>query len=261
MKQIYRTLVLFVVMMALSAPLKAQTVPIIDVVNGGGYLIGGLYNGKWLDSDVFSKYVKGNEKYKFYSLVGYLGEGTGKDVEEDGPGLWVDIPKAPKQEDCVAVRTSWNAMPRKPKIQSNEQKVYKEAVAAELGKLGIQNPDVRITQNIRVDLEGDGQNEVIISASRLPPSLIDKSRKGDYTIVMLRKIIHGKIETFVLVSEVYTQSGEIPTLCNVRAVLDLDGDKVQEIINSCVYYEGGGLNIHKVKNGAVTKVLGGGWGS
>ena len=59
----------------------------------------------------------------------------------------------------------WNALPRKPAIADATQSVYVEAVCDFLKNRGIADPKVRITRILRVDLEGDGEEEVLISAT------------------------------------------------------------------------------------------------
>ena len=97
----------------------------------------------------------------------------------------------------VAVGGSWNAMPRALKIGSTESRVYKEAAAEILRSKGIENPKVNLSQVIQVDMNGDGVEEVLVSATNYAKfgsggGMSPDSRAGDYSLVFLRKVVQGK---------------------------------------------------------------------
>ena len=56
-------------------------------------------------------------------------------------------------------------MPRKPLIADATQSVYVEAVRDFLKARGVADPKVQITRILRVDLDGDSEEEVLISAT------------------------------------------------------------------------------------------------
>ena len=65
----------------------------------------------------------------------------------------------------IALAAPWNALPRKPRIADTTQQVYVDAVRDFLKTKGIAQPTVKIDNIVRVDLHGDGEEEVLISAT------------------------------------------------------------------------------------------------
>jgi len=239
-------------------------VPVVDY----SCLIGGFAGGKWVGADAFGPKMRGGEKYRLYSLTKYLGEGVGGKVTDEPAGLTVTISNLPADEyNVVALgMTKWNPMPRAPKLQSAGQKVYKDEVAKILDENGAGGAPVKLKQVIRVDLEGDGIEEVLISASNMPEGgeMASDPDKSNYALVFLRKVIGGKVKTIILDKYFYTDiqetDGGLLYDCEVRGVLDVDGDGALEILDSCFYYEGGGLTVYKVRGGKVTVLVSGGCG-
>jgi len=119
---------------------------------------------------------------------------------------------------------------------------------------GIGQPQVKIDNIIRVDLDGDGEEEVLISATNY---LNDKrvpmrSPAGSYSMVILRRVFAGKVETQLVEGEFHPKayvrkedSFDAPNAYKVIAVLDLDGDGKMEIVVGSRYYEGEATTIYR----------------
>src|SRR5690606_22445693 len=137
-------------------------------------------------------------------------------------------------EEAFAIGGTWNALPRVPRRMSTSQPVYRNAVAAILKRHGIAHPVVNIGQIWRVDLDGDLEPEVLISASRYegyPDHIRPDSRAGDYSLVLLRKMVRGKLKTIVLDEEYHTvaKTFNAPVFYKLAAVLDANGDGKMEV--------------------------------
>lgn len=72
--------------------------------------------------------------------------------------------KAP-EGGVIALGGEWNASPRRARLTSTDQPVYIKAVAEFLEARGLKEPKVNITQIIRVDLDGGGKEDVLISGT------------------------------------------------------------------------------------------------
>lgn len=257
-----------------TSQVSIEAVPVIDLE--GGCLLGGSVGGKWLKVEEMSKRMSGGDKYRSFDLNGEGKSMTGGKPESQGAPcedtLYVKVPKEiletlPENPQYVAVAGKWNPVPRKATIESTGSTVYRNAVATQLKKKGIRRPKVNITKVVRVDLEGDGVDEVIINATRVNRwengSIKHDANAGDYSIVMLRKMINGKVQSIMLDEEYhpkYSQSST-PNEYNLSAVLDLNGDGVMEIVVAGNYYEGDWKIVYSIQGNKAVDVLSCGCGA
>jgi hypothetical protein len=233
----------------------------------GGCLLGGKLDNRWLKPKEMAGMLRGGETYRLYNMTRFIGTAFGSKPEKGGRAFpdyvvkMAPLPAGPKE--ILAIGGQWNALPRVPRLSSTDQKIYQEAVAEILKKKGIKNPQVKLKQVIRVDLDGDGVEEVLITADTYGKQLYRHlQKKGSYSLVVLRKVIHGKVENLVIEEDYFpsTLKYGVPMRFWVGAVLDVDGDGVMEIVLHAMYYEGGGTSVHRVEGDKVIKVLVAGWG-
>jgi len=233
-----------------------------------GYLLGGSAGGQWLKPEAAAPLIPGGEHYRLYTLTGEVGKSVGiKPAKgEEGPcsDTWYATlaPFPTGLGSMVAVGGPWNAMPRAVKITDTGQQVYKEAAAEILKSQGIVNPKVILTQVIRVDLDGDGVEEVLVSATnyeRFKPGgeLTPNARAGDYSLVFLHKVVQGKVVTSIITGEYYPTAKKFnaPAEHRVIGVLDLNGDGIMEIVLSGQYYEGDWVDAYRVEGAKVIKLF------
>ena len=182
----------------------------------------------------------------------------------------VSLSSKPK-DGVIGLDAPWNALPRKPMIADTTQPVYVETVRDFLRARGITDPKVRITRILRVDLEGDGEEEVLISATNyltndkldylpaapFPDAPIHVPQCGSYSIIILRRLVDGIVETNLVAGEVYAKPAEsvAPNIYNLAAVLDLNGDGKLEVIVHSFYYEGGQTTIYRYGPDKIEEVL------
>lgn len=245
--------------------------PVYPIVDGDtGYLIGGTRGGIWLLDAAAAPLIPGGERYRLYGLSGPKGSVTGSRPEpletEGGPCSWtvkVDLDAELAQENLIAVGGTWNAMPRAVTSLGTQTEVYRTAIADILRAHGIAQPDVRIQQILRVDLEGDGVDEVLISANRLNEggSFTDVAA-GDYALIALRKIIDGSVRTIMLEETYFPQAREFvaPNRFSIAGILDLNADSTMEVVVDSAYYEGAATLVYEIKGQGIEAVLGTGCG-
>src|SRR5437868_4204001 len=164
--------------------------PAVDA--GNGCLLGGVVKGKWMEDAAIAPLLQGGERYRLYTLKGPAGEVVGtKPKEGETPCNGAqEIKLSPDANEGYAVRGSWNAMPRIPQMLSVNEPVYRQVINGILRKHGFARPKVNITQVLKVDLDGDGVDEVLIGASysaggvKSPDKgMAFKAQKGDYLFV------------------------------------------------------------------------------
>jgi hypothetical protein len=258
-----------------SAPKGGEAlVPVVAVLDHPagqftGYLMGGWSAQGWLKDKAAAPLLKGGETYRFYNLSGEVGTGKGSrpaPLDEDGPcteTLGVSFADSSRVKgDMVAVGGPGQALPRRPKLLSTDQQVYRDAAAAILRQKGISSPVVHLTQVIRVDLEGDGEEEVLVSATHYAKGLGPRAVPGDYSLVFVRQVVQGKVVTHIVAGDFFPQGVKFgaPGVHKVGAILDLNGDGVMEIILCGRYYEGDWATAYQLKKGKVSEILTSGCG-
>ncbi len=217
-------------------------------------VLGGFQNQKWQSSK--SAEVKDKDVYALWSLAGKtkataVGE-TKKSYEEPCPDTYsVKLLPLPKRISwLVATNASWNLHPRAVTRLPNSNATYQKVVKDFLEQAGLKNPVIKISTIIKTDLDNDKQDEIIVAATNVnrvtyfPDSA---ARAGDYSVLLVRKVIAGKVQTLVLGQEVHlkgTTEADVtagtqnnPDVWDVVNVLDLNGDGKLEILFFNAIYE------------------------
>ena len=250
---------LAVLLICTGASLAADQHPIVEVQSG--YLFGAISDGKWIKADETAKLIGDETTYRVYGLTQALGDAkAGKPKPEGAPcEKTLAVSLSPETEKgVIAIAAPWNALPRKPQVTDPTQKIYLDAVRDFLKTKGIEQPEVKIDGILRVDLEGDGEEEVLISATnyfRKDESVPMRSPAASYSMVLLRRVVAGKVETQLIVGEFYPKAYpkaaqeegrfDAPNAYKVIATLDVDGDGKMEVVIHSHYYEGGETTIYR----------------
>ena len=246
--------------LVVSANAQKQVVPIVELTIGG--LAGGTENGRWLNAkQTAAKLKKENE----FVLIGWRG------AEEGGVSLGkMSEPEIPceefypvelelKKDSGVALGTSakWNPVPRIPAPIDANNRTYKNAVADVLKSKGIAKTIIKITEAYRIDLDADGREEVVLAATYYKNGLSSSARIGDYSFILLRKIVNGKVQNILVGGDFITKNIDFgaPNEVKLSTIADLNGDGKMELIIYGRYYEGHWVEIIEVKGNSPTKVL------
>jgi FG-GAP repeat len=226
-----------------------------------GYFFGATANGKWIKAEDAAKSIPDETTYRIYGLTQPLGEVKGgkPNAVEDVCTDTLAVSLSPKPEKgVIAIAAPWNALPRRPEVTDPTQKTYVDAVREFLRTKEIDQPKVKIDNIVRVDLDGDGEEEVLISATnyfekddRVPM----RSPAGSYSMVLLRRVVAAKVETQLIVGEFHPKAYpkaaqeegrfDAPNAYKVIATLDLDGDGKMELVVGSNYYEGEEITIYR----------------
>jgi len=161
---------------------------------------------------------------------------------------------------AIAVLSAWELRPSPITIREDLSDEHARAVVDVVEPLGIRSePD--LFQQVIVDLEGDSTDEVIIVAKQVADDLF--AQPGDYSVVLLRKVIDGEWHTAILETSLAEANSPYILSHSIAAVADLNGDGKMEIAVDAAYYEGAGTTAYEYINDDLgpEAVLSGGCGA
>jgi hypothetical protein len=253
---------LLVLLLFSATAMAADLHPIVEMDTG--YLFGGSADGKWIKAEKAAKSMKGRTAFRVFGLTQEVGKATGgkpkpANAEVCSDMLEVKLSSQPK-EGVMALSAPWNALPRKPQVVDPTQQIYVDAVREFLESRRMIDPKVKITRILRVDLDGDGEEEVLINATNyftedggVP---MDTEAPGSYSIVLLRRVVAGKVQTELIAGDFYVKDKSSPAnLYEIPSVLDLNGDGKLEVIVHSHYYEGSETTIYDCSGGKCEAAL------
>lgn len=277
---IFKSLLLPALMLTTSAtarlPVELPAQDVHPIVSLDQYcLLGGSTKQRLLKASETAPLMRDGEKYRVYTLTGPAGEVTvGKTERHDSCPDTVNTKPSPEITDGIAIgNPQWNPMPRVPQSLGTNDRVYRQAVASILRRNGIRNPKVKLNKVLRIDLEGDGVDEVVVSATYYAGGVASETHgmtvtaaAGDYSLIFVRGVIRGRVQTIIVEGEYHPKSGrEInegpPNAYDLDAIVDINGDGRMEIIVKGGYYEGSWATVYSIKGNKAQDVLGCGCGA
>ena len=199
------------VLLLLSATCDGRRSP-SDCRNGNRLLLGGSVNGKWVKPEKAAKSMKGRTAFRVFGLTQEIGKVTGGQTEICRAEVCADmldgvVVVSSRRRADRSERAMERPAPQAANRRANPASLYR-CDARIPGARGVSDPKVRITRILRVDLDGDGEDEALISATNyftkdggVP---MDTPAPGSYSIVLLRRVVAGKVQTELIAGELYT---------------------------------------------------------
>lgn len=268
------------------------------IIGFDSMLLGAFIYGQWVsDQDLQQKdkyhfhRLWGGEQHQVYSSRGFEGLGTMSAIHNEHPefeeyGLETRTYTLEMEDGStlstgssrLALRCSWNPLPRQAQNLNPDHAVYKEILKKYLVENGLPQADPQIMQLFKVDLDGDGSDAVLICAQNIvedqalawrsdsPLSTIQGlpsgSIQGNYSLVLLRKIINNEVHEIPLAQFIALKDGTaadpvqiVPEIFKIFQCADLNGDGVLEIIIGSQYYEGYGYQVFEIQKNQAVMVL------
>jgi hypothetical protein len=220
------------------APAAAEPGHLYPFGTSNAHLLGASRDGEWLQPGEAARQAAAPIDFHLYGFGGFQGEITGLLREVGSMGTCLGIPgieftsPPPAGPDLIAVSGPWSPQPRTV-LEIVPSAVYETVLTDYLREAGIRNPVAQIDSIYRFDIEGDGFQEVLISASRFTadddtPGAV----AGDYSVVLLRALVDGEVATLPLISETYPTANPSsdPVPHRIAGILDLNGDGAFDLV-------------------------------
>jgi hypothetical protein len=238
---------------------------IVDLSSGSNHalLIGGWDGTRWVKHEDFHRVVRGGERYRLYGFAAKVGEASGGKAmlsEASGSAWQIELKNPPRaDEDTIGLTGSWSPFPRKAR-RVKDVAAYHAPVASAMKRKGLLDAPVLITGAVRVDLDGDGAEEEIVSATsprlaRDAGEALAHAEKGDCSFVLVRSRLHGRSVSTVLEGAYWYSRDATSVVNEIGGVMDLNGDGKIEIIVRSHYFEGGGARIYELRSGRPVEAL------
>ncbi len=171
----------------------------------------------------------------------------------------------PIPDPAIALSAGWDLGPSVEVLDGGADP-YVAVVSEFLADRGLEVESPNLAQVLRVDLDSDGVDEVIVVAEEIAQSPSLFASEGDYAVTLLRSVDGDEVVTHVLDEWVIAEvdfPDEVPFIVSSRvvAVADLNGDGSSEVALAGAYYEGSGIQVYDFDaSSGPTAVLGVGCG-
>ncbi len=251
------TTILLTFVFSLAAIAQAKVVPLVELKSGG--LLGGIENGKYLDARTTFEKLKGEGKFTLFGINGKFGELTATVKSPEVPCedfYYAETELDVKEGLAIGADLNWNPVPRAPRAINLNDKTYLKVVSDILRLKGVPGAKVKIEQAVKVDLDGDGVDEVVLTASNYGGNIQPRAAVNDYSFVVVRKIVAGKVRNIFIAEEYIKKKIEFgaPSRFEVSAIADLNGDGKMEIVLFGEYYEGNGASVYEINGGKAVEI-------
>lgn len=224
-------------------------------------LLGGVQNGAWLTPEQAADYLAlasygwAYDIYTFAEDVFHL-HGSVPEYSNTSKEYFIRTEVDFNEFGMVGVVEGWPVLQRDVQELSPDTELYQQVIRDWLAQRGLSDPELSNLQILRVDLEGDGVNEIFISATHLDESQ-HTTKIGDYSIILMRKVAGNGAVTLPVVGDVY-QSTEAeltyPRTYSVGNFIDLNQDGILEVVVDIQRWEGDGAAIYQIDGQDILQV-------
>ncbi len=240
-------------------------------------IVGALEGNTWAVGEKLSlgsqNAIKNGLQTVLLNNTGAIGKAMSGGKIETGFCDWVRVtsistPVKLPYLPTYALAAAWNPVPRAITAIPNTNVAYQKVMTDELKKRKISQP-VMLSQIIQTDLDNDKSNEVLLVAQNPRLSFDAQNRlngsygqeKGEYSLVLVRKVVAGKVQTFTLGERIVTKvfdgtSGQPQVMTQfISAIADINGDGKMEVFVDDLVHEGYGVTIYTWNGKGFSRML------
>ncbi|MBK9604115.1 MAG: hypothetical protein IPO36_20120 [Anaerolineales bacterium] len=225
-------------------------------------ILGGVRDGAWITDDDVVQQIRYDQPYAVYSSRGFTASAAISNIDSVEPpycgSYYVGSDLTDDSSVLFGFVQGWQVTTRPVEDIAADSPVYQKAVADWLIAQGMAQPEVDITRILRTDIEGDGTDEVFISASHFASTVMPVTAGGDYSIVLMRKVNGSEVVTTPLVADVYLSAqpeATYPYTYVLNDFLDLNQDANLEVLIKVTRWEGMGVMVYEVKDGSIVQAI------
>jgi hypothetical protein len=223
-------------------------------------LLGGVSKETWLAPDTSVARFSGEVTYSLHSFsqeAKYFLWGKSPEFSPTCKTYFVGTDAALDESGFVGVVDGWQVAKRPATELSADGEFYQQVVIDWLGEEGFSAPEVASIHVYRVDLEGDGTDEIFISATHLDDSQ-HTTKAGDYSIILMRQVLGNDTVTKLVVGDIYrSQEPEItfPRTYSLTNFIDLNQDGTLDVVVETRKWESFGARVFQIDDGDVIQAL------
>jgi len=223
-------------------------------------LLGGVSRETWLTPEVSIARFAGEVTYSLHSMTQeykYFVWGKAPEFSPTCKTYSIPTDAALDEPSFVGVVDGWDVTKHPVTELSGDGQFYGQVVSDWLIGEGVSSPQVDSIHVYRVDIEGDGTDEVFVSATHLDESQ-HTTKAGDYSIILMRQVIGNEAVTKLVVGDVYrSQDLEItfPRTYSLANFIDLNQDGSLEVVVDVQQWEGFGARVFQIDEEDVLPAL------
>ena len=224
------------------------------------FLMGGVSRDGWFTAAESAARYPGAGTYSLHTMTEgykYFVQGMAPDFSPAYQIYSIRTDVSLDERGMVGVLDGWDITKRDVTELSADGEFYQQAVIDWLKTQGVDEPQPGVLQIFRVDLEGDSTDEIFISATHLDESQ-HMTYSGDYSIVLMRKVVGNDVVTLPVVWDVYlSQEAEMtfPITYTLANFIDLNQDGVLEVVVDIQKWEGDEAIVYQIDGQRITEVL------
>ena len=224
-------------------------------------LLGGMQGGTWMAPDLAASqftHIPAVE-YDVYTFAkeSFPVQGDAPQFSPTSKSYTLQTETDLDRTGMIGVVKGWPVLQRDVQELSADNELYRQAVLDWLRAAGLPTPELDALRIFRVDIEGDGTDEIFLSATRLDGSQ-HGVREGDYSVILLRRVTGNEAVTIPVVGEVYPEAGvetTFPRAYSAVNFIDLNRDGVLEIVVDIQRWEADGAIVYEIDGQDVVESL------